>query len=397
MKKGFTLVEMLIVVVILVTLMAVTFRLTSIGADQSYRNVTVARLQKLENCLSGYYAAFGTYPPVRLHGSRNYLLKTSSHGIQNLNGEEEPLQWNWYDVNEHKVSNDDSESRDWRKVEAACKSQPVDCRYPFPQTPEWEKYAQSVWIELARKASTSSSLSPEKKAIFGGGVTVNISGLLSPYQDRTEWRDVQIFKFGLMSFLLPRYLVMMRSDAALYRDHAQWLDNNKLPCDPLTGRSYGTWDRLQRKAVSEDATDIAEVANIPSQAVCSRWMANLAGTCSYSDADPIFGIDIRGDDVENSTAIPVSFNLEVFTPGGYDENQGQNTSGQYLLDGVTVRDGWRNEFYYYSPAPHQTYVLWSAGPNKRTFPPWVSRESLDQKARQCVGYWTEDDIVNLSH
>ena len=74
MKKAFTLVELLIVVVVLVTLMAVTFRLSSIGSNQTARNKTVSRLQKLENCLSGYYAAFGTYPPVRLHGSRNYTL-----------------------------------------------------------------------------------------------------------------------------------------------------------------------------------------------------------------------------------------------------------------------------------------------------------------------------------
>ena len=64
---------------------------------------------------------------------------------------------------------------------------------------------------------------------------------------------------------------------------------------------------------------------------------------------------------------------------------------------MTVVDGWENEFYYYCPAPYQSYVLWSAGANGKTFPPWVSRESLDSKANACVGYWTEDDIVNLSH
>ena len=47
MKKAFTLIELLIVVVVLVTLMAVTFRLTSIGSNQSARNTTVASLQKL--------------------------------------------------------------------------------------------------------------------------------------------------------------------------------------------------------------------------------------------------------------------------------------------------------------------------------------------------------------
>jgi prepilin-type N-terminal cleavage/methylation domain-containing protein len=79
MKKGFSLVEMLIVVTVLVTLMAITFRLRAIGGSSSHRNTTVSRLQRLENCLSGYYAAFGTYPPVKLHGSRNYKLAVSAH------------------------------------------------------------------------------------------------------------------------------------------------------------------------------------------------------------------------------------------------------------------------------------------------------------------------------
>ena len=69
MRKAFTLVEMLIVVVVLVTLMTITFRLGAINTTSSYRNTTISRLQRLENCLSGYYAAFGCYPNVKLHGS----------------------------------------------------------------------------------------------------------------------------------------------------------------------------------------------------------------------------------------------------------------------------------------------------------------------------------------
>ena len=54
-------------------------------------------------------------------------------------------------------------------------------------------------------------------------------------------------------------------------------------------------------------------------------------------------------------------------------------------------------FYYYSPAPYQTYILWSAGPDGRTFPPWISRDGLDNNANRCVSAWIEDDIVNMSH
>ena len=403
MKKAFTLVELLIVVVVLVTLMTMTFRLTSIGDDQKRRNMTVDRLQRLENCLSGYFAAFGTYPPVRLHGSRNYKLETNSHGIQNLDGDAQDLKWNWYDVSSHAVSSSRDEAEDWLKVKAACKAQPVDCRYPFPTGDGsgngWNDYVQAVSDELKQGLGDATGLTDEQKKVFSAGfddgVTQNI-GRHGQNRDLSEWRDVQLFKFGLMSFLLPRYLIMMRSDKSLYNDYEQWIGNNTLPSDPLTGQKYNSWRDLQDKAVSREKTDTAHVANIPSQAVTARWMPNLEGICNCnSSVDPLFGIDINDNYWEKG--IHISYDIEVFSPSSGGGGGANSTSGQYLLDGVTVLDGWGREFYYYCPAPYQNYVLWSAGANGKTFPPWVPRESLDSKAKECVGYWTEDDVVNLSH
>ena len=78
MKRGFTLIEMLIVVVIPATLMGMVFRLSSIGSDSDRRTKTIVRIQRLENCLSGYYAAFGSYPPVKRHGSPDPYLSVNS-------------------------------------------------------------------------------------------------------------------------------------------------------------------------------------------------------------------------------------------------------------------------------------------------------------------------------
>ena len=405
MRKAFTLVELLIVVVVIVTLMTMTFRLSSLGDDQQRRNRTVDRIQRLENCLSGYYAAFGTYPPVRLHGSRNYKLETNSHGIQNLEGNEQDLKWNWFDSSKHKLKSGGEakkdEREDWLKVWAACKAQPVDCRYPFPADDGsgngWNDYVQAVSDELKQGLDEETGLTDEERKVFSAGfddgVTQNI-GRHGQSRNLSEWRDVQLFKFGLMSFLLPRYLIMMRSDSSLYRNYQQWLGNNTLPSDPLTGQKYNNWKALQDKAVSRTKTDTAHVANIPSQAVTARWMPNLEGIClCHSKVDKLFGIDIN--DSYYGSGIRISYNLEIYSPSG--GGSGESTSGQYALDGVSVLDGWGNDFYYYSPAPYQSYVLWSAGANARTFPPWVSRESLNSQANECVGYWTEDDIVNLSH
>ena len=82
MKRGFTLIELLVVVVVLVTLMSIMFRIGSVGGSADNRNRTIVHMQRLENCLSGYYAAFGSYPPVKLHGTRDFYMKVGSHGIQ---------------------------------------------------------------------------------------------------------------------------------------------------------------------------------------------------------------------------------------------------------------------------------------------------------------------------
>ena len=388
MKKAFTLVEMLIVVVVLVTLMTMTFRLSSIGSEQSQRNTTISRMQRIENCLSGYYAAFGSYPPVKLHGSRNVNEKANDHGIQN--GEERKISWGWTYVGEN-----DDEADDWRQVKAVCKSQPVDCRFPYPDTAIYNDLVKSVSDALKEKANDIKDESKKNilSAGFDNGVTDNF-GRHNSNRNSANWREIQLFKFGLMSYLLPRYLVMMNSKEELYDGgFAQWDSNNELPCNPMTGFTFGGWNVVRDRSLDTDPEDFAEAANIPSQAVTARWMPNLAGICCCNHDYKLYGISIRGD-AGASDLRPDNTDIEVFSPGGSDSD---STSQQYVLDSVTVLDGWYNEFYYYSPAPYQTYTLWSAGPNKRTFPPWISRKSLDSKANKCVAVWIEDDIMRMSN
>ena len=397
MKKGFTLIEMLVVVVVLVTLMSITFRLSSIGSDSEYRNRTISRLNRLENCLSGYYAAFGTYPPVALHGNRNIYAKVSSHGIQS-DSEENRQIWGWQKIGEK------AEEEAWQQVRAACRSQPVDCRFPFPDTSEYNLMVKSVSDQLKSRAQSSSSgMTQDQKDVlsvgFDNGVTDNVGRHNTNRRD-SDWREIQLFKFGLMSFLLPRYMVMMNSKEELYSgDYSQWAKNNKLPCNPMTGYTFGNgnvdqgWRDVRRQARSTQASDIAEVANIPSQAVTARWMPNLEGIVSCNHDYKLFGISIRGDS-STSELRPDNVNIEVYSPGGYDNDSKAN---QYVLDSVTVLDGWWNEFYYYSAPPYQNYTLWSGGKNKRTFPPWISRKALDSNANRCVGLWIEDDIIRMKN
>ena len=99
MRKAFTLIELMIVVAVMAILMGLVFRLSSLGTDSHRRTVTIMRLQKLENCLSGYNAAFGSYPPVKLHGTRDIYATVSNHGIQEDNTNENI--WNWNEIGEH--------------------------------------------------------------------------------------------------------------------------------------------------------------------------------------------------------------------------------------------------------------------------------------------------------
>jgi len=401
MKKAFTLAEMLIVVAVLVTLMTIAFRLSSLGSDQSRRNRTIARLQRLENCLSGYYAAFGAYPAVALHGSRNIYLQVDAHGIQDIDGQEDSAIWGWYkDSGDHGIGSTDEE-RAWLQVQAACRAQPADCQFPFPE--KYQNFVKMISREIVRRANSGeerykSYWSNEQRkqklaAGFDDGVTDNI-GRHNKGLDKTDWREVQLFKFGLMSYLLPRYLVMMNGDRQFFEESCkQWSQNNTLPCDAMTGRAFNDWSDVKTYAGKTDQpSDLARVANIPSQALCARWIPNLQGICSCNHSVVLFGVDIDDQDIRQiSYGNP---DLDIYQPNG---NGSGGYSGQYVLDSITVKDGWHHEFFYYSPPPYQSYTLWSAGPNGRTFPPWIDRKGLTGDANRCIGVWIQDDIIHMSN
>ena len=112
-SRGFTLIELLIVVVVIATLMGLVFRLAGVGGDERARNVTITRIQKLEFALSGYYAAFGSYPPVPLHGTRDIFCSVNGCEIQGDG------------------SSDQTSDLKWERVRAACLSQPVAVEFPY--------------------------------------------------------------------------------------------------------------------------------------------------------------------------------------------------------------------------------------------------------------------------
>lgn len=388
MRKGFTLIELLVVVVVIVTLMAITFRLGSAGSDSTAKARTINRMQRLENCLSGYYAAYGSYPPVALHGSRDYTYRVNGQGIQQVDGDQHEAELTW------------------ASVEAACRSQPVAMRYPFASD-DIKNYVREISNILMEKANSSD---PQYKnfqnneALKHGFDALTDNSQLSGKGNYSEWADVQAFQMGLLSYVMPRFLVIFNVQSGgttasgfdqIFTAQKQWTMNNELPCDFETGQPYSSW----KAVINEMSRNRWKIAALPSQAVCARWMPNLEGIVAGADRT-FYGVRVY-DSYYGGSAAGVS--TETYNPKLYSAGNSQGGDGysqQYILDSMTVKDGWNNDLYYYSPTPHQSYTLWSAGPNGKTFPPWVTDEELQSmkgNERDTAREWMADDIMHMQN
>ena len=271
LKKGFTLVELLIVIVIIAILMAITFRIMGVSEDQTARQWTITRLHGLESAIGGYYAAFGSYPPVRLHGSRNIFCKLNQQGIQVVDQVVEGVLV-------------------WDRVRAACLSQPVAMSYPpCAHSAPLAKEISEELLDLAKKdqefGSGSTARVPFDGLVKGDSGQPDINRVLDK-KGEVEWTKLNLFKFGLMSFLLPRYIYMMQGpDTTMYDKFAQWGDNNNVPCKFEDGIPFDAWEDLARLSIPDENgnynRDLWKVALMPSQIVTARWIPYLSEICFF--------------------------------------------------------------------------------------------------------------------
>jgi len=63
-KKGFTLIEMLVVVLIIAILMGIAYRILGFGKGAAERAATIKNLELLRHAIEEYRAIYGQYPPV---------------------------------------------------------------------------------------------------------------------------------------------------------------------------------------------------------------------------------------------------------------------------------------------------------------------------------------------
>lgn len=386
MKRAFTLVELLVVVVVIAILASIVFKIGSIGSDSTARNRTVERIQRLENALSGYYAAFGSYPPVQLQGrSRNPFYETNDYGVQQVS--QDPA-----------GSIDMGTDRGWKQIEAACRAQPVSMEFPYDSREETQNYITAVSEALKELYKDNATVS---KGFDGLKETEQ----LSSHKTKADWTETQLFKFGLMSYLLPRYLIMMGrgtstgsgQSESVYDDYAQWSDNNDMPSRFEDGTPYKSWSDLNGDLGK--TSEKWKVALLPSQSVTARWLVNFKNALACKTNQRHYGVDLR--DYNEEGGISIHEIPKIYSAGDSQSGTGGSGSQQYVLNEITMRDGWERDLYYYSLPPYQSYRIWSAGPNGKTFPPWISPEELSSgplsSYRQLVQNWTADDIVQLKN
>lgn len=380
-KDGFTLIELLIATVIIVTLMGIVFRLAGVGGDSRKKAETIERIQRVENALSGYFAAYGSYPPVPLQGrSRSIYKKVDDCGVQELGSSESGQKGNL----------------DWDRMKnqilAACKAQPVAVNWPFNKEGDQEMVQNLSSLRVQNGANKRSF-----------DVIRNVGGL---DLDKSDWRECAVFKFGLLSFLMPRYFFMLEGDEELY-DHVnsktgrrcgQWASNNQLPCRMDTGERFESWEDLQKALHAGDyyrnggsSLEASMISNLTSQSVCARWMPNFEGI--VSGGKTFFGVKTADTRRPYLTANG-DYVVAVHSPNGFSEGGGGSLYG---LNGMTIYDGWSQELFYYSEPPYSSYKLWSAGANGQTFPPWYDRGQLSGNDLTTVEEWTSDDISGLNN
>ena len=397
-RAGFTLIELMVSVLIIAILMGIAFRMAGIGNEADNKSKTIARLQRIENCLSGYYAVYGSYPPVPRQGvSPNVFTRVDDYGSQSVVGamDNAPLK--------------EDEQRNARgqghfgRIEVACRAQPVAVSFPFsesmtPTIKDWSKLLRELDPGNARASFESVSVNANGR--FNS--PVEGSGSNKKKREVDEWTQCKLFRYGLLSFLLPRYLFMLGGPEEFYKPgaYAQWENFNTVPRKVEDGTKYKDWPEIWRKLggntqSSANRDNRAEIEALPSQSVCRRWLVNLEGILTIAMPDPFvqdpygvfYGVDTRDKDGLGGGA----------DAGGYWKFLHDSRQGRYLLNEITVLDGWGEPIYYYSEPPYQSYRLWSSGPDKSTFPPWVPLDSLNTADRQVAARWIADDITLMSN
>ena len=336
-QAAFTLIEMMVVVAVIGILIGVTFRLMGTVGEKKKEAETMARMQRLQNALSGFYAEYGTYPPVKRHCSPDpYREPDDTEYGQDL----------WKDE-------DAVTEITWENAHHAASSQPIG--FGRPNVGSLDAYINQVY-------QSQGMISPNA-----------LAGNLTGTDFRTERR---IFKFGVLSYLLPRIELMGGEQGLIKGEDSP--QRKLFRTDQWAANNQGRW---QGSNVSEEEiTKQLRAIHERELRTVSHWLPNfekaLTGARNPSDKKGLtWGLNLMVDQSDGENFVPT---------------RDPQSDNKYVLPTVTIRDGWGRDLYYYSAPPYQSYRIWSAGADGKTFPPWAKPQDRD---REEVNGWTKDDLV----
>ena len=339
-RAGFTMIELMVVLAVVGILVMGMFRLMGVTSGKAKYSETVATLERVKNALSGYYAIYGCYPPV----------KTSYA----------PLDPDANDFEEYWDEKSSEEVKDQHGVvlpnanyaNFAARAQPI--AFEYPNLKEEESYINRKMNP--RVAATTRS------------------------PDRTEirWTKNKLFKFGLMSYLLPRIeLMVSREDSS---NQIRWNEQDSMgvPFEFLEAQQWAAENSPAptRGSSNQEKIGILEKQLLAENDACAKWLPNFEKRLTLSFDRNVMGVKLKRQDVGDSC-------YTIYT----------GSSGAAVMMKASVRDGWGREIYYYSEPPYQSYRLWSSGPDGATFPPWLDTNQYRSGKFSKCREWMADDVV----
>ena len=333
--QAFTLVEMMVVVALIAVLVGIVFKLMSAAGEKNKQSVTVTRLERLQNALSGYYAEYGSYPPVQ----QCYQYP----GLDKYYDEEG-------DYSSLQTSDLTSESGRSKAANRAARSQSLAYEYPSLDSDGLNNY-----IDQAFKSQGARSAG----IVFGGQ---------NFYDDKYKnWLELQLFKFGLLSYLLPKASIASGSERTKEHPYLSLLRSSAWLGRAVTQSEQNMTD-------SDFKKDIITAQTVSEQRTVARWLPNFEKIING-------GITQMGIDMHQKDTAFMCFTVHKSALNG----------AYYVLQWMSITDGWGNELYYYSAPPYQSYRVWSSGPDGKTFPPWIPLKDYTYKTEAAK--WMDDDIV----
>jgi len=249
-SAGFTLIEILVVVVVIAILMGGVFKLVTIAAGAAKKAETIAILEKTRNAIGAFYAEYGCYPPVQHPESSDLKYKD-------------------------------------------------DPTLTPPDVPTTVSFNYPLGEKAEKTAMTAIGKAP-----------VSANG-----RD-DEYSQMPIFKFGLMSFLVPRLGTIVNEGDPPQAGYIYWRQAEK-----------GGWSQERGKTLSWLLLRNTEMAD-PRFDVLERWQPHIEGILS-----------------------------------GHVWFWPSRENAKCVVARRTIWDAWEHDLMYYSAPPYRSYRLYSIGPN----------------------------------